>query len=79
VLTYHVVSGTYNFKALSAMLKKSQNTLKTVSSVTLTFMMNGTLNILVRDEKGNAANIVTYDVYQSNGVIQSIDAVLLLK
>ena len=31
------------------------------------------------DESGNAANINVYDVYQSNGVIHSIDAVLLPK
>lgn len=79
VLTYHVVSGRYDFKAISAMVKKGQNTLKTVSGGTLTFMMNGPRNIMVKDENGNTANIVTYDVYQSNGVIQSIDSVLLPK
>lgn len=79
VLTYHVVSGLYDFKALSNMLKKGQNTLKTVSGGTLTFHMNGDRNIAVKDENGNTANINTYDVYQSNGVIQSIDTVLLPK
>ena len=61
------------------MVKKGKNTLKTVSGGTLTFMMNGEHNIMVKDEKGNVANIVTYDVYQSNGVIQSIDTVLMPK
>jgi uncharacterized surface protein with fasciclin (FAS1) repeats len=79
VLTYHVVSGKYDFKTLSGMLKKGNNTLKTVSGGTLTFMMNGTRNIIVKDENGNMANISTYDVYQSNGVIHSIDTVLLPK
>jgi uncharacterized surface protein with fasciclin (FAS1) repeats len=79
VLTYHVVSGRYDFKALSAMLKKGQNSLKTVSGGTLTFMMNGVHNIVVKDENGNAANISVYDVYQSNGVIHSVDNVLLPK
>ncbi len=79
ILTYHVVSGKYDFKALAAMVKKGKNTLKTVSGGTLTFMMNGEHNIMVKDEKGNVANIVTYDVYQSNGVIQSIDTVLMPK
>ncbi len=79
VLTYHVLSGQYDFKALSAMLKKGQNTMKTVSGNTLTFKMNGPRNIVVKDESGNTANISTYDVYQSNGVIHSIDAVLLPK
>lgn len=79
VLTYHVVSGKYDFNAITKMLKKGNNTLKTVSGGKLTFMMNGANNIMVKDENGNTANIVTYDVYQSNGVIQSIDAVLLPK
>lgn len=79
VLTYHVVAGRYDFKAISAMLKKGNKTLKTVSGGTLTFMMNGPHNIVVKDENGATANITTYDVYQSNGVIHSIDAVLLPK
>ncbi len=79
VLTYHVVSGRYDFKALSKMIEKGQTTLKTVSGGTLSFQLNGPRNILVKDENGNTANIVTYDVYQSNGIIQSIDSVLLPK
>ncbi len=79
VLTYHVVAGKYDFRAISALLKKGTSTLKTVSGGTLTFMMNGPHNITVKDESGNAANITTYDVYQSNGVIHSIDTVLLPK
>ncbi len=79
VLTYHVVSEKYDFKAISAMLKKGTKTLKTVSGGTLTFMMNGPRNIVVKDESGNTANITTYDVYQSNGVIHSVDTVLLPK
>ena len=79
VLTYHVLAGQYDFKAISAMLKKGQSTMKTVSGNTLTFKMNGPRNIVVKDESGNTANITTYDVYQSNGVIHSIDTVLLPK
>ncbi len=79
VLTYHVVSGKYDFRAISNMIRKGTNTLKTVSGGTLTFMMNGSHNIMVKDESGNTANITTYDVYQSNGVIHSVDAVLLPK
>lgn len=79
VLTYHVVSGKYDFNKLASMIKKNQTTLKTVSGGTLTFMMNGAHNIMVKDESGNVANITTYDVYQSNGVIHVIDSVLLPK
>lgn len=81
VLTYHVVSGKYDFNALSALIKKGKGKaeLPTVSGGKLYFKMNGAHNISVWDENGGSANINTYDVYQSNGVIQSIDAVLLPK
>lgn len=79
VLTYHVVAGKYDFNAIAKMLKKGNNTLKTVSGGTLTFMMNGAHNIVVKDENGGTANISVYDVYQSNGVIHSVDKVLLPK
>lgn len=79
VLTYHVVSGKYDFKALSKMIKKGNTTLSTVSGGKLQLRMNGMHNIQIMDENGGTANINTYDVYQSNGVIHSIDAVLLPK
>ena len=40
-------------------------------------MMNGEHNIVLQDAKGNMANISTYDVMQSNGVIHVVDTVLL--
>jgi len=45
----------------------------------LSFAMNGMHNIVMMDEGGNSANISTYDVYQSNGVINVIDTVLMPK
>ncbi len=79
VLTYHVISGKYDFNALSAEIKKGKGSaiLTTVNGATLTFMMNGLKNITVKDKKGSIANISVYDVYQSNGVIHVIDKVLL--
>ena len=81
VLTYHVVSGKYDFAALAKLIKKEHGkaTLKAVSGGTLTFSMNGAHNIRVADEKGGTANITTYDVYQSNGVIDVVDTVLMPK
>ena len=43
----------------------------------LKFSLNGMHNIRVMDDSGNAANVSTYDVYQSNGVINVIDSVLM--
>ncbi|MEO5907416.1 MAG: fasciclin domain-containing protein, partial [Saprospiraceae bacterium] len=79
VLTYHVVAGKYDFAKLWDMVKDGKASLKTVSGGKLTLSANGVHNIMVWDESGNAANISTYDIYQSNGVIHSIDAVLLPK
>ncbi len=61
------------------MIKKGNTTLSTVSGGKLQLKMNGMRNIQIMDENGGMANVNTYDVYQSNGVIHSIDAVLLPK
>lgn len=79
ILTYHVVPGKYDFSALESEIKKNNGkaALATASGGKLMFAMNGKHNIGVTDEGGNTANISTYDVYQSNGVINVIDTVLL--
>ena len=81
ILTYHVVPGKYDFMALSNAIKKGKGkaTLTTASGGKLSFMMNGAHNITVMDNSGHTANISTYDVYQSNGVINVIDTVLMPK
>ena len=79
VLTYHVIAGKYDSDALKKLIKSGKGTAKlhTVSGDELTFMMNGPMNIVMKDESGNVASISTYDVYQSNGVINVIESVLL--
>lgn len=81
ILTYHVVAGKYDFNALASAIKQHAGMaeLPTVSGGKLMFMINGAHNIQVKDESGNVANISTYDVYQSNGVINVIDTVLIPK
>jgi uncharacterized surface protein with fasciclin (FAS1) repeats len=78
VLTYHVVSGKYDSKVLGKLIKKGHGKawLKTVSGGTLTAVMDGS-NIVLRDEKGGTSTVTTADVYQSNGVIHVVNAVLL--
>ncbi|MCW5961184.1 MAG: fasciclin domain-containing protein [Pyrinomonadaceae bacterium] len=79
ILTYHVVAGNFDAASIMKAIKKGNGKaeLKTVAGGTLTAMMNGPMNVVVMDEKGNTANISTYDVKQSNGVIHVIDTVLL--
>ena len=81
ILTYHVVAGKYDFMALSNAIKKGggKAELATVAGGKLSFMMNGMHNIAITDETGARASISTYDVYQSNGVINVIDSVLMPK
>src|SRR6185436_7422608 len=64
VLTYHVVSGTYDSKALAKLIKKGKGKawLKTVSGGTLMAMMDGA-NIVLRDAKGGTSTVTTADVY----------------
>ncbi len=79
ILTYHVVAGTYDDAKLKTMIKAGHGEahLKTVEGESLTFTMNGPSNIMVRDGKGQTADITIADVRQSNGVIHVIDHVLL--
>ncbi|KYG79105.1 fasciclin [Roseivirga ehrenbergii] len=81
VLTYHVVAGKMDSKAIMKAIKKGNGMaeLKTVSGGVLVAKMNGEKNITITDEKGNSSNISLYDVYQSNGVIHVIDSVVLPK
>ena len=80
VLTYHVLPGKFDSKAVAAAIKKGggKATMKTVEGASLTFKMNGK-NLEVYDENGGHATVTTADVYQSNGVIHVVDSVLLPK
>ncbi len=79
VLTYHVVPGRLDAAELRRRIKKNGGpvALKTASGGTLWAMLNGQANLVIKDEKGAVAHISTYDVGQSNGVIQVVDRVLL--
>lgn len=79
ILTYHVVAGKLTFSELAKQIKagKGKAELATVSGEKLWVMMNGEHNITLKDAKGNVANISTYDVTQSNGVIHVIDTLLM--
>ena len=78
VLTYHVVAGKLDTKALNAAIALGGGTatLKTVEGGQLWVKGNGT-NLTVTDEKGNSAKIAIADVYQSNGIILVVDKVLM--
>jgi uncharacterized surface protein with fasciclin (FAS1) repeats len=78
VLTYHVVSGTYDSAALKKAIAAGggKAMLTTVEGEALTVTeMNG--KFIVADGKGDMAHVTIPDVTQSNGVILVIDKVLL--
>ena len=78
ILTYHVVAGRISSKDLKAWIKKGHGTYvaKTVEGGSLTFSEEMG-KIKITDEKGGSAEITTANVYQSNGMIQVINAVLM--
>jgi uncharacterized surface protein with fasciclin (FAS1) repeats len=80
ILTYHVVAGKLDSKALAEKIKEGNGTaeLTTVAGGKLWVMMKGN-KIMIKDEKGGMAWVTIKDVYQSNGVIHVINTVLMPK
>jgi uncharacterized surface protein with fasciclin (FAS1) repeats len=78
VLTYHVVAGKVSAHDLIGTIKKGKGKaeLKTVEGGTITATLQGG-KVVLTDEKGGKATVTIPDVYQSNGVIHVVDAVLL--
>ncbi len=78
VLTYHVVAGKISAQDLIDQIKAGDGkaTLTTVEGEPLTAsLMDG--KVMLTDAKGGMATVTIPDVYQSNGVIHVVDAVLL--
>ena len=80
ILTYHVVAGNLDAKAVVDAIKtgKGKAVLKTVSGNILTATIdNG--KVKLKDEKGGVAYVTTADLKGSNGIIHVIDTVVLPK
>lgn len=80
ILTYHVVAGNLNSKAVIAAIKagKGSAILTTVQGGKLVGTVVGK-NVVLTDEKGKKAIITAVDIKSSNGVIHVIDSVVLPK
>jgi uncharacterized surface protein with fasciclin (FAS1) repeats len=78
ILTYHVVAGKLDSRALDKQIKAGggEAMLKTVQGDMLTVRGKGK-HLTVTDEKGNTATVTIANVYQSNGVIMVVDKVLM--
>jgi uncharacterized surface protein with fasciclin (FAS1) repeats len=78
ILTYHVIAGRLSAADIKRMIKQGggKAELKTVSGGTLTAMDEGG-KIVLQDEKGGTSTVTIPNVFQSNGVIQVVDTVLM--
>jgi uncharacterized surface protein with fasciclin (FAS1) repeats len=78
VLTYHVVAGKWSAEDLMKQIKEGNGT------ATLTTVAGGKLwamikdgKVVLKDEKGGWSTVTQSNVFQSNGVIHVIDAVVM--
>ena len=79
VLTYHVVSGRLSASDIKKQIKAGNGTaeLTTVEGGKLWAALQDGNHIVLKDEKGGTAMVTIPNVFQSNGVIHVIDAVVL--
>lgn len=77
-LRYFVVAGRLDSRALLERINQNGGDarLKTAEGGIITASLNGPTNIVLPDEDGQVADIVIYDIYNSNGVTQVIDRVI---
>ncbi len=80
VLKYHVVSGEVTSQQLVQAINENDGKyeISTVGGGTLVASLDGE-NVILTDENGNKATVVTADVDASNGVVHVIDAVVMKK
>ena len=78
LLTYHVVAGTLDAKAVHAAINNGKGTavLTTVAGGKLTAAVEDG-KVVITDEKGGKATVTATDLKASNGLIHVIDSVLL--
>lgn len=78
VLTYHVIAGEFDSKAVAEAIKKGNGKaeLKTVAGGKLWAMIKDG-KVVLKDEKGGMATVTAADLKPSNGVIHVIDSVVL--
>jgi len=80
ILTYHVVAGNLDSKAVAKAIKKGNGKaeLTTVAGGKLWVMMEDG-KVVLMDEKGGKSTVTIADVRQSNGVIHVIDTIVMPK
>ena len=79
LLNYHVVKGRFDRTTLiqKARAAKGALALETLAGVQLSITISKTGSILMTDVQGNSADVMTYDLYQSNGIVHVIDTIMM--
>lgn len=78
ILTYHVVSGTFNAAAVIKAITDNDGkfAVETVQGGILTAsLLDG--KVILTDTKGNVSTVVIADVAASNGIVHAIDSVVM--
>lgn len=78
VLTYHVVAGTFDAKAVVKAIKANKGAfvITTVQGNKLIAKLKKG-NVMLTDAKGNTSTVIITDVKASNGIIHAIDSVVM--
>lgn len=78
ILTYHVVAGNMDSKAIAAAIKSGNGKAEftTVQGEKLSASMKGK-KLILKDAKGGMSTVTIADVNQKNGVIHVVDTVLM--
>ncbi|MFS4415120.1 fasciclin domain-containing protein [Maribacter sp. 2307ULW6-5] len=78
ILTYHVVSGSFDAATVVGAIKSNDGTytVETVQGNTIDLSMDGD-KVVLTDAKGGTATVVIADVEASNGIIHAIDTVVM--
>lgn len=79
LITYHVINGRVTSKSMAKDIAdgKGEATYMTLTGAKLKVKINGDRNIVLVDEKGNEAIISSFDIEQSNGIVDVVTNVLV--
>jgi uncharacterized surface protein with fasciclin (FAS1) repeats len=78
-LTYHVIPCKLTTAALTGLVRAGGGvvTLRTMEGHDLTVRQTSVSTLTIADAKGNVSRITVPDVFQSNGIVHVVDAVLM--
>ncbi|MBC3787887.1 fasciclin domain-containing protein [Spirosoma utsteinense] len=81
LMSYHLVAGTLDAKALTQQIKAGNGkaTLTTVAGGVLTAQLGAGGQLTITDEQGKSATVEDSDKIQSNGIVHGLNAVLMPK